>query len=203
MNLLKWMTKQTSPRVAVDLEDKALMISSTQQMITTATPYEELMVRITEENNSPAVLEKNLKRDIFREIMSMYFYLRLKFNVMEHRPITIEEFEVIQKVIVDLAKRVNSLSEAHNYAQRFIKYRFFEDLYSMIITGLERGFIRSCPFFHPDINYYYFFDPESVTVAGYIADDRYTLVFPPNIIELMNEIYAKRYPDLTETTPRQ
>src|SRR3989338_5948821 len=126
MNLLKWMTKQTSPRVAVDLEDKALMISSTQQMITTATPYEELMVRITEENNSPAVLEKNLKRDIFREIMSMYFYLRLKFNVMEHRPITIEEFEVIQKVIVDLAKRVNSLSEAHNYAQRFIKYRFFE-----------------------------------------------------------------------------
>lgn len=185
---LGWKKRGTGLGIDVNLEDKSLLVvSDAKQMITAKTPYEELVARIQEENDSPAVLEKNLKRDIFREIMSVYFWSRTKLK-FPHRIMTLEEFEIVRNVIEskhDMPFRPDYYSGPGSWGN-------FEDVHPFRVP------INGSNYNRYSYHHYHLFDPESATVADYIVDDRYSLVFPPNIIELMNEIYAKRYPESSE-----
>ena len=202
MKLFGW-KEESTPRVAIDLEDKSIIVCDTP-IVTLKTPYEELVAKINEENKSPEVTEKNLKRDIFREIMSVYFWMRTELN-MKHRPIRVDEFEVIKEVIYKTARQLPNYShpiseckDTCNYQEHFVIRRGY------FSVGCSYDYMLNVRFFQkaqPILNYGYF-DLESQTVAGYIKDDRYSIFFPPNIFELMNEIYEKRYPDSAETTPR-
>ena len=52
------------------------------------TAFEELAKKIDEEDIQP--------RNIFKEIMAVYFLMRIKMG-MRHRPITISEFEIVNQ----------------------------------------------------------------------------------------------------------
>jgi len=160
--------------------------------ITKKTPFEELVERI---NQDPV----NLKRDIFRQIMSAYFFLRVVLHIV-HRKITIEEFEVAHQRLKELADR-NSKSDAKEFLAKGYFTRWDISWIDNQNHSLHKNHVHT-PFAPGDLEYETF-DPEGIEVYRYIRSGKYALVFPPNIIELMNEIYAKRHPDLAETTPRQ
>ena len=89
MGLLRWKSAVTVKGLAVasNLEENSLVVADKNLAITKNTPYEELVKKIKSE---PAVC----RRDIFRQIMSAYFFFRVVLCIV-HRKMTIEESYIL------------------------------------------------------------------------------------------------------------
>ena len=189
MGLLRWKRTAVIKELPAmtNLEEASLVVADKNLAITKNTPYEELVKKIKSE-------PVNVKRDIFRQIMAAYFFLRVVIH-MTHRPIMIEEFEIVQQRLKELAAQAKNKSRD---AEEFLAVGYFThwEIYWMGGKHYIHPSHGTSPYFieGPD-KVYSSFNPESLGNIAYIKSEKYTFVFPPNIIELMNEIYAKRYSD--------
>lgn len=202
MRLPRWGNTAVKERVhkvaeAMPIQQETdLVVADKSMAITKKTPFEELLEKIRSE-------PVNLKRDIFRQIMAAYFFLRLVLK-MTHRPITLEEFEIVHDRLKELAATAATAVESRLDARDFLKKGYFtsED----IIWIDSRSYCLTASRFPYNVPYnihgndYQLFNPESKPVRKYIEEDKYSHVIPPNILELMNEIFEKRHPELA--TPR-
>ena len=104
--------------------------------ITNPTEFERLMVRVNKESLEieTSLQYKNNMGRIIKEIASVYFFIRKQG--LGYTPITIEEFEVIQKRLLDLAKQKTSqpVMGLFKFGWRyFLKNKFFSHDYNTVI----------------------------------------------------------------------
>ena len=137
-----------------------------------STPYEELLKKIR-----PDVEQ----RDIFKSIMLVYCYMRLELG-MNHRDISVEEFEVIagkleSKFIIDNVAREQTLN----------------------LGGLIFYFQNNHPF--GSDKGWRCFNPYYEWIRDLVREGKHNLVFPPNIQELTKQIYEKRHGQNQSQTP--
>ena len=118
------------------------------------TAFEELAKKIDEEDIQP--------RNIFKEIMAVYYFMRIEMG-MRHRPITVEEFEVIRS-----KNGVNASCVMETEYENRIK--FFSDR-TLHLNPFPGTFNLFDPLAEIDTNFF----------------------FPPNIQDLVHEIYQKRF----------
>ena len=159
--------------------------------ITESTDYEKLMTRIQKNRsiNVTSIDYQKIQRGVIKEIVSVYFYLRERG--LGYEPITIEEFEVIQKHLLDLARRKtrSTYSKLFSFRWRyFLKNKFFRVKYCPAEVPMENNWYKSHPFHYYDFDY---FDVEKIWTHVRIHDNNLSL--PPNLRELSEEIIRKRY----------
>src|SRR3989338_11578123 len=123
VGLLRWKRTTVIKELPAmtNLEETSLVVADKNLAITKNTPYEELVKKI---KSDPV----NLKRDIFREIMSAYCYLRVVLE-MHWRAITLEEFITIQKRIENLAMSVKINDPGHCFSscRHFLAHKYFKN----------------------------------------------------------------------------
>src|SRR3989344_8477258 len=98
VGLLRWKRTTVIKELPAmtNLEEASLVVADKNLAITKNTPYEELVKRV---NNYPAKLKSN----IFKEIMSAYFFFRIVLRGI-HGKMTLEDFEDIRQRLIDLAE---------------------------------------------------------------------------------------------------
>ncbi len=123
------------------------------------TAFEELAQKIDEEDVQP--------RNIFKELVAVYFFMRFKMG-MRRRPITVEEFEAVLK--------------SQNINPQSVQYVNYDGGYVQFLNDSKRwNSPKTC-------GHWTCFDPieklEDLNNFSYV---------PPNIQTLVHEIYQKRF----------
>ena len=163
--------------------------TGTELTITKPTEFERVMARVKKEilETETSLQNENYMRQIIKEIASVYFFLRKQG--LGYSPITIEEFEVTQEYLLNLARRKTSqfgigfFRRAWRY---YLRNKFFSCHYSPFGNWMDDH-----PWSHSDYNNYNSFDLSSI--YGFIFTKSHNKSLPPNLNELAKEILKKRY----------
>ena len=162
---------------------EALVSTVTELSITKPTDFEKVMARVQKESHE---VETSLKheeytRKIIKEVASVYFFLRK--NGLGYTPLSPEEFEIVQKHLLDLAGQKTSrpIARFFSYSWRYFqKNKFFH--YSRTPFG---KWLNERPFgWDSSLN---ISDVYESAEKGYV-----NLSLPPNLKDLVRVIWEKR-----------
>lgn len=171
-----------------------------------ATPYEELVQKIQEENEIHPDSEgiRTRKHAILLRICSVYSFLRSVLRMVD-RPITHEEFSVIEEKMREIAHRESngfwsSLGFGTGGRWRYyLEYSHFEIVFHYRGSGVISWFMRTAFGNCCGSSKYNFMDPHYLNSnINYVLDNRtYELscLFPSNTKELLEEMYRKEHPE--------
>lgn len=178
------------------------------------TKFEELTWKIMAQNSdkSRQTHLNNRMRDVIREIASAYYFLREAMG-MEYIEMTLAEFESVQQQLLQMA--VLETKKLRHFILNFFGYKtawqyFFENkFFHRMRCPLKQNRLGKWAWFqtgcgiggegniylvsaYPESLYYDYFC--SFDGDKFLKDSCYKdRTMPPNVLELANEIYSKRY----------
>jgi len=174
--------------------------------------YERLLKKI---ENQKRFLKGDIgdaRRGLVRSIISTYYFLRVNLG-MGHMPITIEELDAAEVELKKVAEvRAQEEAEAEAKKKSGLWGRWFGSTENCWRFYLENGFFpwQGYPFgyrvychtlngvnqFRPERFFNHCLEPQHNE-----DDGGYIVCTPPNLEELFEELWKKRYASLYETSP--
>jgi len=166
----------------------AKQIASPEQSLILPTPYEKLVKNIE---------LKKRRGDLFRSIMSVFYYLRIILE-MKYDPLTLENFEAAFEHMKKVAQIKNNDYSWQNFTKRGFFYQN-DTSFDIVYTDGTTIHWRLLHPWHDNqekkswIHTYYDFDPDDKDIRMWVESGEYPYAFPPNMYELLDELCKKRH----------